>query len=394
MNIWKLSWKNAWHKPLNMFLSLVLLTVGIAIISLLLQVTTSVSDQFEKNISGIDMVVGGKGSPLQLILASVFHVDNPTGNIPLSELEKLRKNRLIADAIPLSYGDGYRGFRIVGTEPAYWSLYQATLATGKAFAQPMEVMLGASVSKNLGLNVGDEFLSTHGLQEVGEVHEGNPFRVVGVFEPTNSVLDQLIVTSLESIWHVHEHEGDEVAESERQITSILVNFSGPMGLIRLPRTINENTNMQAAVPSFEINRLMSLLGVGVNVIGILAVLMMVVAGVSIFITLFNAMKERKYEMALMRTYGASRKQLALLVLIEGVGLVLVGFGLGILLGRLALGVFSDQLSDTFNYSIEGMLLMREEIFLLGATLLIGLLASILPAMQAARVNISQTLAEG
>ena len=159
MNILKLSWSNLKVKPLNTFLSLLLLTLGVALVSMLLILNKQLDEQFKRNISGIDMVVGAKGSPLQLILSSVYHIDNPTGNIPLEEAESLLKNPMVKECIPLAYGDSYKGYRIVGSNKDYVSHYGVTLEEGKFWSNEYEVTAGAVVAKNLGLKIGDTFHS-------------------------------------------------------------------------------------------------------------------------------------------------------------------------------------------------------------------------------------------
>ena len=394
MNIWILSWKNIWAKPLNTFMSVLLLALAIGMISMLLHVDNSFQKKIERNIAGIDMVVGAKGSPLQLILASIFHVDNPTGNIDLVELEKLKKNRLVASAIPLSYGDSYRGFRIVGTSLEYPEIYGAELEDGVYFSEVMEVVIGAKIANDLGLKVGDEFFSMHGFQEVGEEHGDHPFKVTGVLAYSNSVVDQLILTNIESIWHVHEHGEEPTEDVPKEITSILVNFSGPMGLIRMPRAINDNTDMQAAVVSFEVSRLMGLLGVGTDIIGALGLVLILVSAISIFISLYSAINERKYEMALMRTYGAGISRLSFLVILEAIFITLLGFVFGVVLSRIGLVLMSGALSESFHFGLEFIPFLPQEISLLAGALAIGFLAGLLPAYKATRVVISKTLSEG
>ena len=131
MNIKSLSWRNLLSSPLNTTLSILLMTLGIGMISLILLINTEVNQQVERNLKGIDMVVGAKGSPLQLILSSVYHIDNPTGNIPLKEAKKIEKNPLVASSIPISLGDSYNGFRIVGTNLEYLDLYDVKLKSGR-----------------------------------------------------------------------------------------------------------------------------------------------------------------------------------------------------------------------------------------------------------------------
>ncbi|MEM9674340.1 MAG: ABC transporter permease, partial [Bacteroidota bacterium] len=216
MNIFRLSLRNMTSRPLSTTLSLVLLTLGVGMIALLLQVNRHIQEQMENNIRGIDMVVGAKGSPLQLILSAVYHIDAPTGNIALPEAERLQKNRLVASGIPLSYGDSYQGYRIVGTDHQYPKLYAATVAEGRLWQASFEVTVGATVASLLNLKIGDTFVGSHGLTEGGEAHGDHAYEVVGIFDPSNSVLDQLILTPTESVWEVHNHEGEEAATASTE----------------------------------------------------------------------------------------------------------------------------------------------------------------------------------
>jgi putative ABC transport system permease protein len=393
-------------RPLSTSLSLILLALGVGIISLILQINHRIQAQLDNNLRGIDMVMGAKGSPLQLILSAVYHIDDPTGNISLREAGKLQHNRLVASSVPLSYGDSYQGFRIVGTTHQYPELYAATLAQGRLWQKPLEVTLGAGVAQQLKLKPGDTFSGAHGLSEGGETHEEHAYRVVGILNYSNSVLDQLILTATESVWQVHQHEHaggehnhgeaeeEDTTAGEQEITAMLVKFRSPMGMLQLPRMINENTTMQAAVPAYEISRLFNLMGVGLETLRTLAVVIMVVSGLSVFISLYNALKDRKFELALMRTYGASRGQLVWLVVQEGVLLTLLGFVLGILGSRLGLWLTTELVAANYHYDFTSWVWLPEESRLLLAALALGLLASLLPALKAFNINISKTLANG
>jgi len=409
MNILKLSWKNTISRPWSTALSLILLTLGVGMISLLMQINQQIQTQLEKNVQGIDMVVGAKGSPLQLILSSVFHIDVPTGNISWNEAQKLKRHRLVASGIPLSYGDTYAGYRIVGTDHNYPALYGGELQTGRLWEKPMEVTVGAVAARQLGLQIGDTFTSAHGLTEGGYEHEQNDYQVTGIFEYTNSVLDQLILTATESIWEVHHHEeesqNEEHANTEKEsdktsipgedqeITAMLIKFRNPMGLVQMPRLVNETTNMQAALPVFEITRLFSLMGVGIDTLNTIALVIIIVSGLSVFISLYNALKDRQYEMALMRTYGASRWQLAVMVLQEGMLLSILGFVLGMLFSRLGMFVIGRLMQESYHYDFAGLFFTTNEWWLLAISLGIGLFSSLIPAIRAFSINISKTLAE-
>ena len=399
MNLFKISWRNLIDKPLSSFLSGLLMTFGITIISLLLLLNKQLDDQFRKNIRGIDMVVGAKGSPLQLILSSIYQIDSPVGNIPLDEAERLTRNPMIKMAIPLAMGDNYRSFRVVGTTPKYLDHFGATIAQGRLFRKDLDVVIGPRVATGTGLKIGDTFSGSHGLDAEGEQHADSKYTVVGILNATNTVTDQLILTPVSSVWAIHEHheegeghEEDSHEEEPREITSMLVKFRNPMGMM-LARGINTNSKLQAALPNIEINRLFSLLGVGVDTLRGLAIAIMMISGISVFVSLYNSLKERRYEMALMLSMGATRAQLFGMLLLEGLVLALIGFVLGVLLSRVGLWLFSNTVSSEYHYDLAAFSILPEEWVLLGVAVLIGLLAAALPALGVYGMNISRTLAE-
>ena len=415
MNLTKLSWKNLNAKPLASFLSLLLLAMGVGIISILLLLNKQLEEKFTKNIAGIDMVVGAKGSPLQLILSSIYQIDYPTGNIPLAEANKLTRNPLVKQAIPLAYGDSYQSFRIVGTQESYLKHYKTELQEGRIWAEKsrFEVVLGATAARDLGLKIGETFISSHGLVDDRHQHEAQPFTVVGVLAANNSVVDQLILTNLTSVWAVHQeeeektdsehdhshgdhahghaHEAPEIAEKDQDITALLVSFRSPMGMVQLPRMINHQTNMQAALPVVEVNRLLGLLGVGIETLRAIALAIMLISGISVFVSLYNSLKDRQYELALMRTLGASRGQLFLSIIQESMWLSILGFGLGILMSRIGFGLLSGLAASSYHYTFSVWQFLPAEALLFAVTLLIGFLAALLPALRAFHLNISKTL---
>ena len=411
MNIFKLSLKNIFNKPLSSTISLALLILGIGIISLLLQLNTLIKDQMDNNLKGIDMVVGAKGSPLQLILSSVYHIDSPTGNISLEEAEKISKNRMVGSSIKLLYGDNFKGYRIVGAEKKFIELYNGKIKKGKNLSKPFEVLVGSKVYSKLKIDIGDDLISSHGLRETGESHDDQSFKVVGLLEPSNSVIDQLIITLPQSVWDVHgnhdhkeEHEHDHEKEHEhdhdkehqhddREITAMLIKFKSPMNIIQFPRQINETTNLQAAVPSYEISRLFKLFGFGIETLSYLAYLIIIVSGFSLFINLFNSMRERKYEMALIRTLGASRLQLSTMIIFESIILTISGFILGLLFSRFGVMFVSRLMEESINYNLSSFKILNEEYWLLLLSVIIGLMASLIPAVQVYKMNISKILAD-
>lgn len=384
------------------------MTLGIGIISLLLLLNKQLDEQFRRNIKGIDMVVGAKGSPLQLILAGIYQIDAPTGNISLTEAQRVMRNPLVKTAIPLSMGDNYMSFRIVGTNPTYPNHFGAVVKEGRLFETTLEVTIGAKVALVTGLKIGDTFAGAHGLDNMDDIHGDKKYKIVGIFERNNSVIDQLILTDLSSVWSIHEHSeksnGDSVNDllatdstqkddPSQEITTLLIKFRNPMGMVALPRFINENTKMQAASVAFEINRLFSLLGVGIDTLRAIALIIMLIAGISVFVSLYNSLKERKYEMALMLSMGATRTQLFLMLLLEGIMLAIAGYIAGILMSRVGLWLFSRAAESDYHYEFADFSLLTEEIWLFGGAILVGILAAAIPSLGIYRINLSRTLAE-
>lgn len=399
MRLEYLAVRNVLAKPINLTINLLLLVLSISLVTFVLQLSAQINGQLNKNIAPLDMVVGAKGSPLQLVLSSVLHIDAPTGNIKLQEAEQIIKHPFVGSAIPVSYGDNYKGYRVLGTELDYFDSYQAELAEGRFFTQPFEVVAGSMVAKKLNLKLGDIFVSSHGLVAVGgELHNDKPFTVVGILEPTGTVVDKLLVANLESVWEAHDHEEEDHHEEDHhqedlEITSLLVKFKSPLGLVQLPRFVNENTNMQAALPRYEIQRLSGLLGTGVKTINSIAFGILLVSGLSILLSLAKTIRERRQELALLRTYGLGTKKLLYVILVEGMFLAVFGFLLGWLLGRLSLFLASGYIESSYGYALEINGPQWIDFQLFGATLFIALIAIFLASTPIFRLNISKTLVD-
>ncbi len=409
-----LAYKNLISKPLNTLLSILLLMLSISLATFVLQVRNQLNHHLESNIKPFDMVIGAKGSPLQLVLSSVLHIDNPTGNISLKKAISIAKNPMVKEMIPVSYGDNYKGIRILGTTNEYLTKYEASLQEGRLYEKPFEVVIGSGVSKKDNLQVGDTFLSSHGLAEKGlETHNEKPFIITGILKPTSTIIDHLIITNLESIWEVHEHndephhqeeehKGEHVDEhsnhkdqsgEEREITSLLVKFRNPLGALQMSRFINDETTMQAALPKFEIKRLMGFLGIGFQTINGIAIAILLVAGLSIFINLIKTVRERKQELALLRTYGANTFQLIKLVFLEALFLSLLGATVGWFLGRISIRFFSIFTEDVYGYHFVFSLPTTKELIILILVILTTLLAAILASLSLFKLNVSKTISD-
>ena len=493
MNTFKLSLKNLFHRPLSLMLSLLLFALGIGLISLMLNLNQQIQNQIDRNLAGIDLVVGAKGSPMQLVLSNMYHIDNPTGNISVEEATPFMRpgNPLIEVAIPLSLGDNYNGFRIVGTTADMVDLYQAEIDEGKVWEYDFEATIGAEVAQRLNIGLGHEFHGVHGLNADDDMHVHDympPYVVKGILKPTGTVIDQLILVNTATVWmvhhdhdhdHSHSHNGDhdhnhshdhghdhndshqhghshdhdhknghthshdhdhdhshdhdghnhshgddsghvhgpgcghhhEIGHSAEDrigsnsiefiiehhgedITALLLKYRGRnIQTLNLARQINQNTNMQAASPAIEINRLYDMMGSGIEIIQLLGWIIAIVSGISIFISLFQSLRGRKYELALIRVMGSSRSGIFSLIVLEGIWIALFGYIMGILLSKFAMLGVAGIIDSGFRYTIEAISFVEGDAWLLAGALVIGLVAALIPAVIASRTDISQTLAE-
>lgn len=401
-------------------LNILLLALAVASLTILLLASSQLNERLQRNAQGIDLVVGAKGSPLQLILSSIYQMDQPTGNIPLASVDMLRRDPGVAKVVPLALGDNFRGYRIVGTEPSYAALYGAEMRVGRMFAEHGEAVMGAEVARKLGANVGQKFIGSHGLGEGAGEHHAHPFTTVGIFKPTGKVIDRLILTSVETVWDVHgiahdddvhdhgeeaddhdahaghEHEEsaltDNRGELAPEVTALLVRYRNAASAIRIPSVINRQTDMQAAVPAVETTRLLSLLGVGIEGARLFGWLLAAVGGLSIFVTLLGAANAREGDLALLRVMGATRARVFGTVMIEGFVTAVIGGVAGLLVGHAALAGAVRGFTALSELGLKPWELNPGELGILGVVVAIGLLAALIPALRVFRIDLAATLA--
>jgi putative ABC transport system permease protein len=398
VSTWRLLRAYLSARPLTTLLTVMLVALGIATTTIVTLVTKQAEERLTRDSAGIDLVVGAKGSRLQLVLAGVWHLDVPPGNVPLSALAEVRANRFVAQAIPLSLGDSFRGFRIVGTEPAFLRLHGVRIARGAAFDAPMQAVIGARVAAETGLEPGARFAGTHGLAPGGPEHGDDPYIVTGVLALTGGVIDRLVLTPLESVWLAHEGEPDDeeerrALEAEREITMILVRYASPIAAATLPRAIDASDRLQAASPAVESARLFRLAGVGIDGLRAFGALLLAIAALSVFVALFQALSDRRRELALMRLLGASPARLFALLLAEGVVLTALGVALGLLAGHLAVEIAGRSLAPHGEWTLTGADFATIELVYAAGALVLGGVAALVPAWLGARTPLAGALAD-
>ena len=395
-----LAWTYLWARPLVTVLNLLLLSLGLGAVTFVILASEQIDHGLRRDLAGIDLVVGAKGSPLQIMLSGIYHLDVPTGNIPLAAVKQVAAHPLVAQAVPLSLGDSVRGHRIVGTTPDYPALYGGALAQGRWWTpgtQALEVVLGAQAARDLGYALGSRFVGTHGLGGGGEEHGETPYVVVGVLQPTQSVLDRLVLTATESVWTVHEHATAEDAEDlavlaeEREVTMLLVTYRSPLAAVSVPRWINGIDGLQSASPALESARLLRMVGVGVDVLRGFGIVLLLASGLSVFVALFHAVREREGDLAMMRMLGAPPRRVGALVALEAVWLALLGAVLGLALGHAFAALLGQALAAEQSLTITGGWWSPDEAAVPVLALGLALLACALPVWRAYRLDVTTLL---
>lgn len=419
-------------RPLSTGLYVLMLALGVAASTALVLFSEQTTRRLERDAAGFDLVVGHKGSPLQLVMAAVFHADAPAGNIPAAALDRLKADPRVAEAIPVALGDSVGPFRIVGAPGTILEAYGARLAVGEVYAAPFEAVLGADVARARGLSVGDAFVGAHGLGGDGAEHHAHPYRVSGVLARTGSVADRLVFTPVESVWdahgiahgdeaHAHEdhaHEdhatadhahADHALEAPAQrgvfvnrgrieapqadITAVLVRVVSPIGGLALKQELNRDTTLLAARPAEEAARVFRLVGLGGQVLQAFALILIGAAAASVFTTLFAALRERRGEIALLRAMGATRGTVFAVLAGQGLVIATIGVMLGLAGGHGLVELLARTSPQAAGFGLTGWTWHPFEALIALGGIAVGAAAALPAAIGAYRTDIARTLAE-
>lgn len=390
-------------RALNTALNVALLAFGIAAVTLLVLTSMQLERRIHRDAQGIDLVVGAKGSQTQLILSTIYGLDAPAGAVRWSDAQEIAGHRGVAKAIPLALGDHYYGFRIVGTTHDYPVHYGASVIEGTLWKEPLDAVFGADVAARLRPQLGSTFVASHSVAgAAGLPHTQTPYRVVGVLGRTDTVLDRLVLTDVASYWKVHPEppkveEDALVAEplaDARTVTALLIQYATSHAAGEVPYVVNNYEGLQAASPVEEATRLHGVISVGIDLLRAFALILMLSAALSIFIALYNGLKDRRYDIAVMRTLGATRTDVMSLLIFEGVMLALAGAALGLLLGHLLTSALGLALSQAQQLPVSGWTWSLQELWIVALALIVGIVSALVPAWRAHEVDIAGTLARG
>ena len=416
MSLWKIAWRSIRQRALASALTALSMGLGVALVVAVLVVHAVVDRSFHRGGEGYDLIVGAKGSPLQLVLNSAYYLSEPIENLPPGYYREFTEGEFAPDvevAVPICMGHSYEGYLVVGTTPEMFSELKYLdeqpyeFAKGENFKAEnhFDAVVGSTVAATTGLTVGGTFQAIHGVVEQGGHPHERTFNVVGVLKPTGTPNDRALFANMESFYQIHcdehghdhsDHDHGHAAEEDdqRQVTAILVciDRSNPGRDLVVAKLINQGPAAQAAVPSFVIAGLFEgIIGNIQLILLLMAVLIVVVAGIGIMVSIYNSMSDRRHEIAVMRALGASRLTVMIVILLESILLSLGGGVLGLLLGHGLIGAMSPIIAEHTGVAVGSLHFQAIELVLIPALIVLASVVGYLPAMAAYRTDVARSL---
>ena len=382
-------------------LSVLVGALGIAAVATAAIGIESLPEAAERAWGGVDLVIGPKGSALDLVLCCALHLSDPQGLVSEKLAMEAAQHPLIRAAAPLALGDSVDGWRIVGTTPAILSIYRATLSSGNVWTAPLEAVLGSRAAQALGLKPGDTFVGAHGLVAGGEVHSEFPYKVVGVLAPTGSALDRLVLSDIETVRVIHrEHEKEEATDASTEdrvgnipnaATAVIASYRSPVAAVLVPRLINASPALSAASPSFEIARLMGYFRPVTTAVTGLGLLLVGIAAAGAAAGLMAAMNARTRDLALLRALGARPATLASVAFAEAGMLALGALTLGAGLTAILMIFAEHLLANRSGLLLVAHLDFERTAYIVAGAISVAFIAAAFPALRASRASIEELL---
>jgi putative ABC transport system permease protein len=412
----KLAWQSLRDRKGSVLLTLLSLSLSVMVVLGVENIRAQTRQSFTRTVSGVDLIVGARTSPLNLLLYSVFRIGNATNNIGWDSYQTIAQDSRVAWSIPLSLGDSHRGFRVVGTTDDYFVYFRygsgrsLEVRTGEArFGSVFSAVLGAEVARSLDYALGDEIVLSHGLGETSfSQHEDNPFTITGILAPTGTPVDQAVYISLQGMEAIHlgwqggvHIPGAAPALSERElealqpkaITAVLLGLKSRLAVFGLQRNINEfqDEALSAILPGVALAELWQSLHLVEGVLTLISGVVLVASLLGLATMLLASMQQRQRELALYRAIGA--RPLFLLLLIEFEALLLTAAGLIMgFAGATALQLLlSPWLQRQYGLSIGGVPWSGTIAVYAGIVLGAATLLALIPAVSAYRRSLGGAL---
>jgi putative ABC transport system permease protein len=410
-----LAMRSAWNRKLTLGLTLLSIALSVALLVGVERVRQNAQDSFSQSVSGTDLVIGARTSPVQLMLYAVFHIGDATNNIHWQSYKDIAANPEVAWSIPISMGDSHHGFPVVGTTTDYFEHFHygdsqsLAFRSGKPFTGLFDAVIGAEVADHLGYHLGDKIILSHGMGSIGLAeHADKPFTITGILARTGTPVDRTVHVSLEAIEAIHldwaggaKIPGFSIPQryvtkfdlTPKEITAILVGLKSRAAVFKMQRFVNEYQAepLLAVLPGVALDQLWQVVGVAERSLLVVSGMVVVVGLCGLVAVILASLNERRRELAILRSVGARPVDVFVLLSAEGLFITLFGMLFGMLLLTALTATFGPIIQSHYGLAIVPVFISYNELGLLGMVMSVSLLASLAPGYSAYRLSLSDGL---
>jgi putative ABC transport system permease protein len=405
---------SAWNRRLTLAMTLTAIALSVALLLGVDRVRRDARESFSQSVSGTDLIVGARTSPVQLMLYSVFRMGEATNTMQWKSFEHVAAHPLVAWAVPLSLGDSHRGFSVVGTSTAYFEHFRYAggerleFVAGKTFEGVFEAVIGSEVAERLRYRPGERIVLNHGMSDMGAAHGDKPFTVVGVLARTGTPVDRSVHVPLEGIEAMHlDWQGgapmpgvvirpEHVSKFDlrpKNITAALVGLKNRSAVFRVQREVNgyPGEALTAVLPGVALDQLWQVVGMAERVLLAVSAMVVAVGLAGLVAVVLAGLNERRRELAILRSVGARPREIFFLLMIEAVGVTVAGALAGVALLAALTAAFAPLAAARYGLIIDPGFVAGPELALLAAVVLVGVLAAVLPGYRAYKLSLADGL---
>jgi len=411
--LFRLALASAWNRRTTLGLTVMAIALSVTMLLGVERARVAAREGFEQSVSGTDLVIGARTSPVQLMLYAVFRLGEATNNVRWSSFEAIAANPAVAWAVPVSLGDSHKGFAVLGTSTGYFEHFRygyrkpLALSAGRAFSGTLdgvfEAVIGADVADSLHYGLGQHITLSHGAGGPGLAeHADKPFTVVGILARTGTPVDRTVHISLEAIEAIHLdwQAGAPIPGlvippeyvrkfdlKPKTVTAMLVGLKSRGAVFKVQRDVNQFAAepLLAVLPGVALDQLWRVVGVAERTMLAVSAMIVVIGLAGMVAVVLASLNERRRELAILRSVGAGPRHIAALVVAESVAATAVGSVIGLALLAVIALVAGPWLEANFGMAVHAWVGSSGEWPLLGGVLLAGLLAGAIPAWRACRL---------
>ncbi len=425
-SLWRMARQSAWNRRSTLVWVVVSLALATALLWTLERLRHDIRHSFSQSVSGVDLIVGARSSPVQLMLFSVFHIGSVPQSMSMDSVRALSRHRSVSWVVPLSLGDSHRGFPVLGTTPAYFQHFAygdkqpLVLRQGAVFADTLdglyEAVIGAEVARQMGYGLGQSITLSHGLHDhdhdpaegAHDDHADKPFKVVGILAPTGTPVDRTVHVSLQALealhldlvagtpmpgGHIPADQARKFNLEPEEVTAALVGLKTRAAVFNVQRFVNfyEDEALMGVMPGVALGELWSVLGVGENALLAVSALVALVSVVSLMAVVLAGLNERRRELAVLRAVGAGPRHVLAMLTLEGLWVTCAGVMVGVLLAQVGMAWLTPWLQQALGIRLQWAAPLPTQMGLAAAVLCAGWLASLGPAWRAYRLSLADGL---